>query len=223
MIESRYEAISNKIEELRFPYFVDFGFQNAGIKVAGQTAPIVKMAWASGETLGEFIEGNYSNRDKLKPLRDSLRALAYALEGKNVAHGDIQPGNVMVSNGGQFVQLIDYDGMYVDEIKALGSAELGHRSFQHPKRNEQIWNAQLDRFSFIELNLALSVLETHPEFCQLMLKISLQFANLLLIKYQLSMISLPREKYSSSLNIHLDSKRSGTPTVHWCLRCFGCK
>lgn len=164
LIESRYKAISNKIEQLRSPYFVHFEFQNTGIKVSGKTAPIVKMAWASGETLGEFVEGNYRNRDKLKSLRDSLRALADVLEGKGVAHGDIQPGNVMVSNGGQSIQLIDYDGMYVDEIKTLGSAELGHRNFQHPKRNEHIWNARLDRFSFTELNLALAVLETHPEF-----------------------------------------------------------
>lgn len=164
LLESRYKAISNKIRQLQSPYFVQFEFQNTGIKVSGQTAPIVKMMWASGETLGEFIEGNYRNRDKLRALRDSLKSLARFLEEKGIAHGDIQPGNVMVSNGGQTIQLIDYDGMYVDEIKTLGGAELGHRNFQHPKRNEQVWNAQLDRFSFIELNLALSVLENHPEF-----------------------------------------------------------
>ena len=164
LIESRYKAISNKIGQLRSPYFVHFEFQNTGIKVSGQTAPIVKMMWASGETLGEFIEGNYRKRDKLSSLRNSLQSLARFLEEKGIAHGDIQPGNVMVSNGGQTIQLIDYDGMYVDDIKSLGGAELGHRNFQHPKRNEQVWNAQLDRFSFIELHLALSVLEVHPDF-----------------------------------------------------------
>lgn len=164
LIESRYKAISNKIGQLRSPYFVHFEFQNTGIKVNGQIAPIVKMMWASGETLGEFIEGNYRKRDKLTSLRNSLQSLARFLEEKGIAHGDIQPGNVMVSSGGQAIQLIDYDGMYVDEIRSIGGAELGHRNFQHPKRNEQVWNAQLDRFSFIELNLALSILEVHPDF-----------------------------------------------------------
>lgn len=163
-IEVRYDAISNKIKLLQSPYFVNFEFQKIGVNVNGKTAPIVKMAWATGETLGEFLEGNYRSKDKLQSLKASLVSLADFLESKGIAHGDIQPGNVMVSNGGKSIQLIDYDGMYVDEIRSLGGAELGHRNFQHSKRNAQAWNPQLDRFSFIELNLALRVLESHPEF-----------------------------------------------------------
>ncbi len=163
-LELRYKAISNKIKSLQSPYFVDFEFQSVGVNVNGKTAPVVKMAWANGETLGEFLEGNYRSKDKLQALKASLASLAGFLEGKGIAHGDIQPGNVMVSSGGRSIQLIDYDGMYVDEIRSLGGAELGHRNFQHSKRNAQAWNPQLDRFSFIELNLALCVLESHPEF-----------------------------------------------------------
>ena len=69
----------------------------------------------------------------------------------------------MVSKGGHDVQLIDYDGMYVDELRSFGSAELGHRNFQHPRRTTSSWNSRLDRFSFITLNLALRVLSTHPD------------------------------------------------------------
>jgi len=162
--ESRYKAISNKIKFIQSSYFVNFEFQNTGVAVAGKKAPIVKMAWASGETLGDFIEKNYTNKARLQSLRISLGSLATFLEGKIIAHGDIQPGNVMVADQGKNIQLIDYDGMYVDEIKSLGSENVGHRNFQHPRRDNQDWNAQLDRFSFIELDLALRVLESEPLF-----------------------------------------------------------
>lgn len=166
-IELRYGAISNKIKTLKSAYFVNFEFQKVGINVNGKTAPVVKMAWATGETLGEFLEKNYRNKEKVKALKASLTSLASFLESKGIAHGDIQPGNVMVSNEGKSIQLIDYDGMYVDEIRSLGGAELGHRNFQHTKRTAQAWNSYIDRFSFIELNLALGVLETHPDFWDL--------------------------------------------------------
>jgi hypothetical protein len=61
------------------------------------------------------------------------------------------------------VQLIDYDGMFVADFKSIGSAELGHRNFEHPRRERSSWDPRLDRFSFISLNLALRVLEFHPD------------------------------------------------------------
>jgi hypothetical protein len=121
------------------------------------------MVWASGDTLGEFLEGRYRNRNDLQLLSATLSTLSAYLADKHLAHGDIQPGNVMVFNGGHSVQLIDYDGMFVDDLRTLGSAELGHRNFQHPGRTSSSWDSRLDRFSFITLNLALRVLEVHPD------------------------------------------------------------
>ncbi len=162
-LEKRYSAISNRLKSLRSPYFLDFEFQPQGVRVNGKTFPVVKMAWASGDTLGEFLEARYRSKSDLQQLNSSLRALATYLEGQNLAHGDVQPGNVMVSNGGRSVQLIDYDGMFVDDLRSLGSAELGHRNFQHPRRTGSSWDPRLDRFSFIALNLALRALDAHPD------------------------------------------------------------
>lgn len=162
-LEIRYRAISNCIKSLRSPYFVDFEFQNEGVRVDGKAFPIVKMAWASGNTLGEFLEKNHRSKKNLQQLNASLRTLVNYLEGQRIAHGDIQPGNVMVANGGQNLQLIDYDGMFVDALKNFGSTERGHRNFQHPVRIDNSWDSRLDRFSFITLNLALRVLESDPD------------------------------------------------------------
>lgn len=162
-LEKRYSSISKHLKRLSSPYFVNFEFQPQGIRVGGQLFPVVKMAWASGTTLGEFLEQNYRNPSHLHNLVISLRALAKYLESQDMAHGDIQPGNVMVADAGKKLQLIDYDGMFVEELRTLGSAELGHRNFQHPKRSSSSWSASLDRFSFIGLDLALRVLASHPE------------------------------------------------------------
>jgi hypothetical protein len=162
-LEKRYRAISKKLRSLRSPYFVEFEFQRKGVLVNGGAFPIVKMEWASGVTLGEFVERNHRDGRQMVQLGASLRRLAAYIEAQSFAHGDVQPGNVMVSRGGETLQLIDYDGMFVDALKGLGSAELGHRNFQHPRRTRENWDGTLDRFSFIALDLAVRALVARPE------------------------------------------------------------
>ena len=161
-LERRYAAVSKKLREVRSPYFVEFEYQARGIKANGGTFPVVKMAWANGGTLGEFVEDNHANPSRLRNLRASLAQLAGELERMGIAHGDIQEGNLMVADDGRKVQLIDYDGMYVPELASLGSSELGHRDYQHPKRNKNCYDTKLDRFSFIALDLALRALCEKP-------------------------------------------------------------
>lgn len=162
-LERRYQSISKRLAALRSPYFLDFQFQPQGIRVDGGIYPIVKMAWAKGETLGEFLEDNCANPAALGKLSDALVAMAAMLEKERIAHGDLQTGNLMVSGGGSSIQLIDYDGMFVDEIKDLGSAEAGHLNFQHPQRKSaNPFGPTLDRFSLICLYVALKALRTDP-------------------------------------------------------------
>lgn len=161
-LEERYRAISAKLTQLASRYFVPFEFEPQGVRILGGTYPVVKMAWAKGDTLGDFVADNFRNGTALAALRDSLTALAAYLENQQVAHGDIQPGNVMVGDLGTSLQLIDYDGMYVQAIRALGASESGHRNFQHPKRKNQ-FDGTLDRFSFICINVALRALEADPK------------------------------------------------------------
>jgi serine/threonine protein kinase len=160
LLEERYTAISQKLKSLNSAYFLEFDFHAQGILIDKKYFPILKMAWALGETLGTFIEKNLQNSLALANLRTSLRKLALFLELNNMAHGDIQIDNIIVSQEGQSIKLIDYDGMYVDTIKYLGSSELGQRNFQHPQREKlNPYDNTLDRFSLISLTLALEVLE----------------------------------------------------------------
>ena len=56
-LEARYLAISRRLRTLRSAYFVDFEFQAQGVRVDGSSFPVVKMAWATGTTMGEFLKG----------------------------------------------------------------------------------------------------------------------------------------------------------------------
>lgn len=120
------------------------------------------MAWAEGETLGQFVESNYKNAARLTNLIDALSQLSSYLESQGIAHGDLQEGNLMVADEGRKIQLIDYDGMFVPEVGALGGSELGHRDYQHPKRAAAHFGPRIDRFSFIVVNLCLRALCVKP-------------------------------------------------------------
>ena len=161
-LEKRYFEISKKIQSLNSSYFLHFEFQNNGVRVGGKTYPLVKMAWAKGVTLGEFLEQHSNSKDKISNLLQSLRSLANFIETNGIAHGDISPDNLMVSNDGKTIQLIDYDGMYVPSFQGMKSSELGNRNFQHIKRSSSNFNAKIDRFSFILLFVALQALLVKP-------------------------------------------------------------
>lgn len=157
-LERRYQAISTRLKQLGSHYFLRFDFMPKGIRIQGKEYPIVKMEWASGETLSEFLEREHRNPAALNHLRATLAKLATYLEQEHIAHGDIQPGNVMVSQGGGLVQLIDYDGMFVESLRGSEATELGQLNFQHPKRSPSDFNEKLDRFSFLALDVALQTL-----------------------------------------------------------------
>ena len=169
-LEERYRAISAVIAGLPTRvrgHFVGVGYQAQGIRVRGRWWPVVRMEWAGGVTLGEYLEAHRGEPVRMRALKGGVRRLARTLdgtlEGIGIAHGDIAPGNVMVEEGpgGLVLRLIDYDGMWVPALAGVGSAERGQVNFQHPGRGGQ-WELGLDRFGFISLYVALGALAAEP-------------------------------------------------------------
>ncbi len=161
-LELRYRAISKTITSLQSNYFLRFEFQPKGILVDGNSYPVVKMEWATGDPLGQFLEDHFLEKPFIGNLKKSILSLSSFLSNSGIAHGDIQPGNVMIADQGNSLHLIDYDGMYVPDIRNLSSSELGHRNFQHPGRSARHFNSSLDKFSLIALYIALKALEADP-------------------------------------------------------------
>ena len=165
-LERRYEAISRKLQAIASPWFVEFDFQPAGIRTESGQFPIVRMQWADGCSLAQFISEHRDEPQTLLRLRETLRELARHLQAHDIAHGDIQPGNIIVRSATE-LKLVDYDGMFVPELEPWGGTELGQRNFQHPGRSWLHYDERLDRFSFALLDVALEALAMQPALWEL--------------------------------------------------------
>ena len=161
-LQARYAAIGSHLRRIRSTCFVDFEFQPSGITTESGTYPIVRMDWAHGQTLAAFVAAHRADTDALQQLRMSLRGVSRELLRHGIAHGDIQPTNVIVQSATQ-LRLIDYDGLFVPQLAGLQSTELGQRNFQHSGRRGRHFDASLDSFAFSLLDLTLHALCRRPE------------------------------------------------------------
>lgn len=156
----RYERLSKAICSDSLEYTTDFEYQKEGIKVGDKAYPIVKMAWLAGENLDIYVEKNFSKKRKIAALRKSFLEMSRALLNEGFAHGDLQHGNIIITEDG--IRLVDYDGMFVPSLTGLQSNELGHRNYQHPQREKQHFGPYLDNFSAWVIDTTLLCIETDP-------------------------------------------------------------
>jgi serine/threonine protein kinase len=156
--EKRYTAISNHLSSKKLHWLVNFQYQNQGLMVKNQYYPIVKMEWVEGDRIDRYITNNLKNRSALENLFNQIEQLQQDLHSVQIAHGDLQHGNILVTQSGE-IKLVDYDGMYVPALRGNPPNESGHRNYRHPNRSSNDYNEQLDDFSFdvILLSLAASI------------------------------------------------------------------
>jgi hypothetical protein len=160
-IQDRYRLIHQGLRSAGLPAFVDFEYQQRGINVRGGSYPIVKMEWVAATTLGEYVEAQHGNRQAMDRLRAQFRELEQDLRRCGLAHGDLQNGNVLVEQ--RKLRLVDYDGMFVPGMSLGKGNELGHKHFQHPLRRAADFGPEVDRFSFIVIDLSLWAVSLRPE------------------------------------------------------------
>jgi hypothetical protein len=162
--QERYAAISSHLAKIRLPYLVQFSFLTQGIRVAKQTYPILKMEWVEGEPFVSHIERNLGNPRVLLGLAARWVEMMKSLRQSSIAHGDLQHGNVLISNGD--FKLVDYDGMFVPSLAGKSSHELGQRNYQHPMRTEFDYGTNLDNFSSWVIYISLIALSMRPQLWQ---------------------------------------------------------
>lgn len=161
-MRDRYSAISDVMGSGSLPGLVTFEYQQAGIRVGSQSFPAIRMDWATGVSLGSYVESNLKRAAVLRALQQKLQSLSMSLARAGIAHGDIQSNNILVGSDGTLT-LVDYDGMFVPRIAKLGAIETGHRNFQHPERAiAKPFDANLDRFSFALLHTTVGALAERP-------------------------------------------------------------
>lgn len=162
----RYQTIARALAALPNtiqPLFVGFDYIERGIRITGEWYPMVKMGWAQGTPLGNWVEKNSQEPAALRALAATLEKALEDLQAAGIAHGDWQHDNLLVSNDGQTVRFVDYDGMFVPELSGREAVELGHPNFQHPRRNPSHFNAGLDTFACCSIVVSLRALALAPE------------------------------------------------------------
>ena len=167
--QERYSEISKFLDAKKkaLPYFVHFEYFDEEIRIkSAQGLPVVLMEWSDGSLLKEWLGARCQERDgaRVLGLAERWRQLITDLRAHNLAHGDLQHGNIMVNDRDEFV-LIDYDGMAVPNLQGPDSPELGLAGYQHRDRTSGKWNklcVDLDNFSAINIYLCLRVIAANP-------------------------------------------------------------
>jgi pimeloyl-ACP methyl ester carboxylesterase len=167
-LRARYQAISEHLRLAQRAFMVEFQFLDEGICVRGQWLPLVKMRWVEGFRLNEFICEHLNKPVLLDKLAQLWVRLAGELRDADMAHGDLQHGNVLLvpgSKGGSLaLKLIDYDGMFVPALAESPSEEVGHPNYQHPRRLcGDGYDRKMDRFSHLLIYTALRCLRIGGE------------------------------------------------------------
>ena len=150
-LDDRYRIISAALGRASLPFAVEFTYLEQGVRVRGEWRPVLKMEWVEGLQLNQFVREYAGKPDRLDKLSALWVKLSRRLREAGIAHADVQHGNVLLVDGSRAgslaVKLIDYDGMFVNELEARPSGELGHPCFQHPLRAVgKVYSANLDRF-----------------------------------------------------------------------------
>ncbi|MBL1079061.1 hypothetical protein JK358_32125 [Nocardia sp. 2] len=160
--QDRYRAISEKLAalpsaDLSQPWKIGFEYLPDAVLVGRHRYPILKMEWVRGVTLSAWLDAHHRDSIGVDRLAEHFAGLIADLSDHGIAHGDLQHGNLLVTDDGT-LRLLDYDGMYVPALGGLGGTERGHRNYQSPARGNHDFGSDLDRFSAWVIYLALKAI-----------------------------------------------------------------
>jgi hypothetical protein len=162
--QERYRAIHRHLESSRLPEAVGFEYLPEGVLVKGRLYPILKMEWIDGVPLDQYISEHLGDRKSMLALLSRFLSLVDGLRGRQIAHGDLQHGNILVTESivGPHLRLIDYDGMWVPALAGHRSHEVGHPNYQHPSRTPKDFGPDIDAFSVWSILLSLAGIVLKP-------------------------------------------------------------
>ncbi len=158
----RYASINRYIQRSKVDYLEAIQYIPKGIVIKGASFPVTYMKWVEGETLESYVIRNLDNPARLEELASQFYQVVLDLEQRKITHGDLSHHNIMVRDSK--LVLVDYDGMNVPEMKQTHSCEIGNPHFQHPGRDETLFDLTTDRFSSIVIYMALKALAIDKKF-----------------------------------------------------------
>lgn len=178
LLAARYQKLHDFVTKLdksgqRPPELIDSAFVSDGLQIDGKAVPILKMPWAQGRQLDEWIGSKVGSGDTeaVATLAGNWRAAMSDMRAIKMAHGDLHHGNVKVENDGS-MRFLDYDAVYVPSMKGMTNAEIGHPNYQHPSYHfdgdgnlravARPFDEKLDNFSSIVVYVSMRALAADP-------------------------------------------------------------
>ena len=155
--KERTQAIATYLSNLNSSYFVNFKYVDDALLINGILYPIVTMDWVEGIEIADYIYENKEEHEVIRALADNFLNMVKYLHQQNIAHGDLQHGNILVKPNGKLV-LVDYDSMSVPTLGNMKDVINGLPNYQHPNREKNVFlNSTLDYFSELVIYLSLSI------------------------------------------------------------------
>ena len=162
----RYEKIGEYLAERRLACLVPFNYRQEEIRCLndGKRYPVLLMDWVEGETLFQWVQNqcHCGNVAAIVTAAQEWPAVTAELSRQQIAHGDLQHANIMVTPQGE-LKLVDYDGMCVPALVGADCLEVGTPPYQHPQRSMQArLSLRLDDFSALLIYVGLQALAADP-------------------------------------------------------------
>jgi serine/threonine protein kinase len=165
----RYEILHKFFQNRRLQSLLEFTYEDRGIRSGGNGKwyPLITMEWVEGDTLFDWVQ-NQCDRRNAGALNQACGLWVDTiaeLSSSNIAHGDLQHGNIMVAENGKLnLKLVDYDCMCVPPLEGRMNLEIGVDPYQHPKRDANTpLSRNLDNFSAIFIFVAMRALAASPD------------------------------------------------------------
>ena len=162
----RYQLVSEFLKTQSINSLVDFEYDEKGIRSASDAKmyPLVSMEWVPGVTLFEWARDRSREgyQEALTIAAEVWLQVVRELAAAGIVHGDLQHGNVMVSQEG-YIKLVDYDCLAVPALMGQPNLEIGMEPYQHPGRGaETTLFPGMDNFSALVIYVALRALAAAP-------------------------------------------------------------
>lgn len=160
--DKRTRCISQSLSKSGLPYFVGFEYIDAGIATSLGVFPIVIMDWVNASQLKVYLKDHLYDSNALIRLAESFKKMASDLHRAQISHGDLQHGNIMVSDDGQLF-LVDYDSMFVPGLENVTDEIKGLAGYQHPGRKKiKYLSPKADYFSELVIYTSILAIAKYP-------------------------------------------------------------
>ena len=158
----RTQLIAEALKKVNLPYFVGFDFYEDGIMTSVGMQPIVVMDWVEAKPLKKYLAEHINETNAINEVAESFKKMVADLHANHLSHGDLQHGNIMVNPDHSLI-LVDYDSMYVPDLKGMPDEIKGLAGYQHEARwkNKNV-SEKADYFSELVIYISLKALAKMP-------------------------------------------------------------